>query len=372
MNHSNVTYQLSYSDIDAILSRYYAFHGKKYKNQFATFCEENRCTRQFAELIISGVLAHFDYHVPFARRPADRHRARAALLRSLLTNPFLDFSKSQCRCNTRKLKIWICSECLSENCLLCSLECTTCFTPYEATKSNVTDLRKGDFMERMEVDLSVPTENVSSQIEIDLELTSMHEMYPFHRLDIDTMSVLVSGCFNEWEVWEFPQELISLVAECLLTFFEFESQTQNGHGSDMDVNDRTICRRDQFIAADTWRNYFGNILLGYNHFLRKFQWKLRCEGQGAAIIGFVEKDGASRWMGNHFAFYDDGYGVSVDAYGSNVTVELQWLKTGKGLKCEFLLNGEKAFELPPNKQYKLAVALGAKVQITCVEYEECE
>merc|ERR1719295_255284 len=365
MNHASraleeiyAAYRPSYLDIDAALSRYYHLHGQEYKHQFAIFCEENRCTERLEELLISGGLAYFDCDIPFATEPTDKYLATAALLRSIYRNPFIDFSKFQPHDKSRKLKIWICSECLCENDLLCCFQCTTCFTPYEPSKADVMDHRTNDPM-KMGVD---SPEDASSFI---------RGMYPFHRLDLDAMSDLVSRCLREWELLSFPKELVSMVAEYVLPFFEFENQTDCR--GDIDVADRTICRRtDQFIADGTWRNCFGSIAVGYNHFVRKFQWKLRCEGRGAAMIGFVQKEGASRCMGHHFAFYDDGYGVAIRSSNEEIIVELHWFKMRTDLKCEFLLNGERAFELPPHKQYKFAVALEDLVEVTCVEYEEYE
>jgi len=186
-----------------------------------------------------------------------------------------------------------------------------------------------------------------------------------------TTHVLIGGYVRECAMllsmeMDVPQELIGLLADFCTTLFRWETRD-----SDVEIYDETKCRRIDLPTGDNlWRNCFGALSVGYPylHTSQRFRWTLECDGE--ITIGFIQKEGAERCMLDKFVEYNDGYGVYEDT--ATIILELQWMQKGGSWKCQFLLNGEKKFELPAYKEYKLAAALNGRSSIACIEYKEYE
>lgn len=349
---SELAYQPSYTDMDAALSRYYSQLGRKYKNQFATLCEENRCTQRLAECIQNGTLSNFDCNIPFVTEPGDRYRATAALLRSIYRNPFIDFAAVQSdSVSSHASKTWICSECSSDNDLLHSLQCQICFSPYDPSTTVV--------IEPSALTTHLKASNHSNDTKKGRSVT---HSYPLHRADKETLHYVAYAFFRDCaagsNLTHLPDSLRCLIVDFSFIDFEFEN---NGHG--IEIRNRTTCiRTGSFNGPNPMENCFGSLVVGYGEHdtFNRFRWKLRRSGTGAVRIGFSPLENGSRYIFNESWSGEDG---------NVVTVELRWVRTQSGLQCQSMFCGQ-LLQLPPHQKYKLVVALGNHVAVTCIQYSE--
>lgn len=205
-------------------------------------------------------------------------------------------------------------------------------------------------------------------------------------------SIVVSGYLRQCtralgDQCQIPDALEGLVHQFSANFFRWD----NGHDFECRmVGDRAICqRRDRFIASDVWRNCFALFSVGYGCTIVRYRWTLLCQFGEKVIIGFMETNASSDCMLTNFAEYPNGYGVCSDGrriaeghtlYSEDsgfdlekVQVDLQWVFTSRGgWKCQFLVNQRKAFELEPDRQYRLAVAVSDGTEVWCTDFVQSQ
>jgi len=182
-----------------------------------------------------------------------------------------------------------------------------------------------------------------------------------------------------------PPDIVGLVA----MFFPFTvfSWAENRSIVTSTMGESSKCRRRP-EAFGQWQNCFALSSVGCSDIdiTRRFQWRLftaRYVSGSKVIIGFIEENASFSQRlfvsGSHFAEFNGGYGVCSDgsmlcdggsSSASDMNVELQWVDMRGERKCYFFLNGRKVFELPPDQQYKLAVAIHGDIEVICSQFEE--
>jgi len=212
--------------------------------------------------------------------------------------------------------------------------------------------------------------------------------------------VLITGMINQNKVTKLssidviPETIVKL---CLLFMdkeFNHDAFDTMTNREDFEISSGLTKATRSTKSVGQWRNCFGMKECSMPNIdgekdSMKFEWVLKCnkrrnkdwedEPVESVIIGVIEAKGIQPNMGTSFSGYNDGWGLLGDGqkvtdgkyekfnsgfhHSLEIVVTLQFIKhpwSVKQNKCELLFNNKVAYELNPDKKYRLAVAMNSR------------